>query len=391
MSIAELKEFIEVTLLHLKDSIRKNRREDGLYHAYNLIKIDEKRISLSYLYEMLEGQVSVLSSKALDAQESLAVLKALRHSSIYREDQDSYMLYPNRELPRFLQKNVIPETLVMSSVILKEELQKQSHRFIEKDVNGKYHFNGRFRNGYDIEKALKATNEYKDEDINHVKEIFSDLFNHHAFTGRSGTFYKYEGLGSIYWHMVSKLVLATQENFDDVYSLEGLNKDAIALLEGFRVSKAGIGAEKSPEVYGAFPSDAYSHTPSFSGVQQPGLTGQVKEDFISRFGELGVKVKDGRVHFDPVLLEKSEFLSEKQTWTLPTETLELDKSSLGFTFCTIPVIYTLSDHKKIVVFFKDGSERIFEEALDIESSHHMFDRDGKIERIEVTIDRSKLR
>jgi len=391
MSLADLEEFIEVTLLHLKDSIKKNRREDGLYHAYNLIKIDEKRISLSYLYEMLEGQVSVLSSKALNAQESLAVLKALRQSSIYREDQDSYMLYPNRELPRFLEKNVIPETLVMSSVVLREELQKQSNRFIEKDVNGKYHFNGRFRNGYDIEKALKATHEYKDEDINHVKETFSDLFNHHAFTGRSGTFYKYEGLGSIYWHMVSKLVLATQENFDDVYSLEGLSDEAIALLGEFRVSKAGIGAEKSPEVYGAFPSDAYSHTPSFSGVQQPGLTGQVKEDFISRFGELGVKVKDGRVHFDPVLLEKSEFLSEKQVWMLPTKTLELDRGSLGFTFCTVPVIYTLSDRKKVVIFFKDGSERSFEEALDIESSHHLFDRDGKIDRIEVTIDGSKLR
>jgi hypothetical protein len=191
--------------------------------------------------------------------------------------------------------------------------------------------------------------------------------------------------------MVSKLVLATQENFDDVYSLEGLSDEAIALLGEFRVSKAGIGAEKSPEVYGAFPSDAYSHTPSFSGVQQPGLTGQVKEDFISRFGELGVKVKDGRVHFDPVLLEKSEFLSEKQVWMLPTKTLELDRGSLGFTFCTVPVIYTLSDRKKVVIFFKDGSERSFEEALDIESSHHLFDRDGKIDRIEVTIDGSKLR
>ena len=238
---------------------------------------------------------------------------------------------------------------------------------------------------------MKATNEYKDEDIVKVREIFSDLFNHHAFTGRSGTFYKYEGLGSIYWHMVSKLVLATQENFEDVYAYRGLNEEAVALLDQFRASKAGIGVEKSPEVYGAFPTDAYSHTPSFAGVQQPGLTGQVKEDFIARFGELGVKVKDGRVHFDPVLLEKSEFLREKQAWTLPSETLELDKGSLGFTFCTVPVIYTLSDHKKIVVFFKDGSERSFGEALDIESSHHMFDRDGKIDRIEVTIDRSKLR
>lgn len=391
LSISDLKEFIDVTMLHLKDSIKKNRREDGLYHSYNLIRFDKESCNISHLYEMLEGQVSVLSSKALDAQESIAVLKALRHSPVYREDQDSYMLYPNRELPRFLQKNVVPESQVMSSAVLSEEVKRGRSRFIEKDVNGKYHFNGQFRNGYDIEKALKATNEYKDEDIVKVREIFSDLFNHHAFTGRSGTFYKYEGLGSIYWHMVSKLVLATQENFEDVYAYRGLNEEAIALLEQFRASKAGIGVEKSPEVYGAFPTDAYSHTPSFVGVQQPGLTGQVKEDFIARFGELGVKVKDGRVHFDPVLLEKSEFISEKQTWTLPSETLELDKNSLGFTFCTVPVIYTLSDHKKIVVFFKDGSERNFEKALDVETSHHMFNRDGRIDRIEVSVESSKLR
>ena len=391
ISISDLKEFIYVTMLHLKDSIKKNRREDGLYHSYNLIRFDKESCSISHLYEMLEGQVSVLSSKALDAKESVAVLQALRHSPIYRKDQDSYMLYPNRELPRFLQKNVVPESLVMSSVVLSEEIKRGRSRFIEKDVNGKYHFNGQFRNGYDIEKALKATNEYKDEDIVKVREIFSDLFNHHAFTGRSGTFYKYEGLGSIYWHMVSKLVLATQENFVDAYSKYGLSEDAMALIDGFRTSKAGIGVEKSPEIYGAFPTDAYSHTPSFAGVQQPGLTGQVKEDFIARFGELGVKVMDGRVHFDPVLLEKSEFIREKQAWTLPSETLELDKGSLGFTFCTVPVIYTLSDHKKIVVFFKDGSEESFEEALDIETSQHLFIRDGKIDRIEVSVDGSRLR
>ncbi len=391
ISISDLKEFIDVTMVHLKDSIKKNRREDGLYHSYNLIRFEEEGCSISHLYEMLEGQVSVLSSKALDAQESIAVLEALRHSPVYRKDQDSYMLYPNRELPRFLQKNVIPEDLVMSSVVLKEELKNNRSRFIEKDVFGKYHFNGRFRNGYDIETALKNTKEYNDEDIKHVKELFSDLFNHHAFTGRSGTFYKYEGLGSIYWHMVSKLVLATQENFEDVYAQKGLNEEAITLLNGYRSSKAGIGVEKSPEVYGAFPTDAYSHTPSFAGVQQPGLTGQVKEDFISRFKELGVKVQDGLVHFDPVLLEESEFLGERQSWTLPTETVWLDKHSLGFTFCTVPIIYKLSDHKKIAVYYKDGTERSFEGAIDVETSHSMFNRDGKIDRIEVSVVGSKLR
>ncbi|MDZ7764140.1 MAG: hypothetical protein U5K00_06890 [Melioribacteraceae bacterium] len=52
--------------------------------------------------------------------------------------------------------------------------------------------------------------------------------------------------------------------------------------------KEGIGVHKSPEKYGAFPTDPYSHTPSFAGVQQPGMTGQVKEDFISRIRELGI-------------------------------------------------------------------------------------------------------
>ena len=52
---------------------------------------------------------------------------------------------------------------------------------------------------------------------------------------------------------------------------------------------AGIGAHKSPELYGAFPTDPYSHTPGGKGAQQPGMTGQVKEDILCRFGELGVQ------------------------------------------------------------------------------------------------------
>ena len=35
--------------------------------------------------------------------------------------------------------------------------------------------------------------------------LYEEVFDHQSFTGRSGTFYKYEGLGCIYWHMVSKL------------------------------------------------------------------------------------------------------------------------------------------------------------------------------------------
>ena len=39
-----------------------------------------------------------------------------------------------------------------------------------------------------------------------VTNLFVELFEHHLFTGRSGGMYAYEGIGSIYWHMVSKLL-----------------------------------------------------------------------------------------------------------------------------------------------------------------------------------------
>ncbi|AOM82220.1 hypothetical protein BBEV_0849 [Salisediminibacterium beveridgei] len=399
LSIDALQEFIDVSMRHLQDSIQKNKREDGLYHSYNLISFDDDACSISHLYEMLEGQVSVLSSKALDEQETIDVLEALRNSAIYRKDQHSYMLYPNRELPKFLEKNIVPEEQVLSSNVLKEEVKAGRTRFIEKDIQGKYHFNGQFRNGEEIEEALQATGEYRDEDVQIVKEIFSELFNHHAFTGRSGTFYKYEGLGSVYWHMVSKLVLAAEENFNDVYAKKSMNDEAKALQKYYEDIKAGIGLDKTPEEYGAFPTEAYSHTPSFAGVQQPGMTGQVKEDFISRLGEVGVNVNAGLVQFKPVLLAKAEFLNGKEAWTLPGEqfdadpkTIQLDRDTLGFTFCAVPVVYDLKGKKQIIVSYKDGGERRFEDTdtLDLETSQSLFNREGEIERIHVSVDAGEL-
>ena len=62
--------------------------------------------------------------------------------------------------------------------------------------------------------------------------------------------------------------------------------------------RSGLSASKTPKEYGAFPFDPYSHTPSHSGAQQPGMTGQVKEEILTRFGELGCFVNDGCIMFD---------------------------------------------------------------------------------------------
>ena len=76
---------------------------------------------------------------------------------------------------------------------------------------------------------------------------------------------------------------------------------------------AGIGFNKTPDNYGAFPTDPYSHTPGFAGAKQPGMTGQVKEEVIARLQELGVSVVNGSVTFNPFILRKSEFLSGSDT------------------------------------------------------------------------------
>ena len=93
----------------LEHSINVNKRKDDLYHTYNLISYDDTTIQVAHLSEMLEGQVAVLSSGYLSAEESLKLLNALKQSALYRQDQNSYILYPNKNLAKFLQKNTIPQ------------------------------------------------------------------------------------------------------------------------------------------------------------------------------------------------------------------------------------------------------------------------------------------
>ena len=192
-------------------------------------------------------------------------------------------------------------------------------RIIEKSITGQYHFKVNFNNADSLKEALNDLpqdhySELVEQGKDQVLQIFEEVFNHKAFTGRSGTFFGYEGLGSIYWHMVSKLLLAVEEcclrAIDEDQTEEVIGR----LLEHYYEINEGIGVHKSPELYGAFPVDPYSHTPTGKGAQQPGMTGQVKEDILSRIGELGVSVKEGVVKFKPGLLMKDEFLKSAQTF-----------------------------------------------------------------------------
>ncbi|MDH3381423.1 MAG: hypothetical protein OEL54_01875, partial [Flavobacteriaceae bacterium] len=349
------------------------------------------------LPEMLEGQVAVLSSGYLSGWESAQLLNALKWSKLFRPDQYSYILYPNRELPRFIKKNNISRDRVESSDLLKKLVKAGNNQLVEKDVLGNYHFNGSFNNAQNVKNVLatlKTDKKYaaiveKEEQL--ILNIFEEVFKHKSFTGRSGTFFGYEGLGSIYWHMVSKLLLSVQESC--IAAIKNQEDPVIIgnLLDHYYEINEGIGVNKSPKLYGAIPTDPYSHTPSGKGAQQPGMTGQVKEDILTRMAELGIFVEDGCLHFRPSLLQKGEFLSE------PTEfsfydiqnnlvKLSLPKDSLAFTYCQIPIIYKKSDNASLIVDY--GKEtKIIEDQLMLDEtlSKSIFKRNSKVSKIEVRI------
>ena len=121
------------------------------------------------------------------------------------------------------------------------------------------------------------------------------------------------------------------------------------------------------------------------------MTGQVKEDVLCRFGELGVFVDEGKLYFNPRLLRTEEFLSDTKDFHYTNinkeqQTIALEKGSLCFTYCQVPVIYKLKDDNKIEVKYTDGSTVTFEDLkLDVNTSNKIFNRTGEVNQIIVSV------
>ncbi len=396
-SMSGLKTFTKVALAFIEHSINANQRPDKLYHAYNLMSIENDAVVVSNLSEMLEGQVAVLSAGYLNASQSLEIIDALRNSALYRPDQNSYILYPNKDLPKFLEKNNVPKESIEKSQLLTQLLTNHNNVIINKDCKGNYHFNGNFHNANYLKEALdqlKNKDEYHDlvvKESDAILQIFEDVFNHKAFTGRSGTFFAFEGLGSIYWHMVSKLHLAVLEVIEKAHQDQEDSTVIEALSNHYYEIGKGIGVHKTPEVYGAFPTDPYSHTPMHRGAQQPGMTGQVKEDVLTRKGELGIKVVEGKLIFEPTLIPENQFLQEEELVSFidfdnKPFSLKLEKGSLAFTVCQVPIVYKMASSNQIEVKYKNNSnEVVFSSELSHELSQKIFQRTGEIEQVTVSV------
>lgn len=400
--VSDLTDMLHDALSAIDHSIANNQRADGLFHAYNLLGLESDSVTVDHLYPMLEGQVAALSAGSVSPKNAVRVLESLFESDVYRPDQHSFMLYPDRPLPSFLDKNRISAKQVDAIPLLQGMLAKGDKTIVVCDADGTIRFNADFTNAGDLEAQLNKLVDVYGEEIQIARrpllDLYESVFQHKAFTGRSGTMFSFEGLGSIYWHMVSKLLLAVQENFFAAADNTADEKITHRLGELYYRVRAGIGFNKTPTEYGAFPTDPYSHTPKHAGARQPGMTGQVKEEILTRFGELGVRVGDGAVKFQPKLLRAREFLSESRdtgyvdvddNW----QTVAVPSAGLAFTWCQLPVVYKLDDDAPVslTITGKDGAERVLQTLeLPAVDAAELFQRSGAIRQLTLNLHSSML-
>ena len=65
---ADLLAFFDLTQDYIEQSLKANQCPDRLFHAYNILHLEPNKATIGYLDEMLEGQVSILSSGLLSQQ-----------------------------------------------------------------------------------------------------------------------------------------------------------------------------------------------------------------------------------------------------------------------------------------------------------------------------------
>ena len=394
LDFAEISVFVDNAVEVLGATIDANRRPDGMYHGYNILHLTDGGLEVSHLYLMLEAQSSALGSGRLTPEQALTMVKAMESSDLMNPLLNQFFLYPMKTLNTFIERNVIPANRVADSKLITKLLAEGHAGFFFKDAEGKVRFHNTIAESADVNKMLDAVSADA-EDRKVIHEIYEEVFLHKQHTGRSGIMYKFEGIGCIFWHQNAKHLLSLQESFIQEQNANG--PLTAELKDAYYRLRAGFGFTKTPKQWGNFPLEPYSHTPYDMPAQQPGLTGQAKEDVLLRMTEIGVMVKGGQIMFNPALLKRDEFLSGATSFdyanTLGEMTsIEVPVDSLAFTVCRVPVIYTLATEAGVKVYGVDGAVIHTCDGLGMcqEWSKKIFDGDLAIGRIEASFPESTL-
>ena len=128
------------------------------------------------------------------------------------------------------------------------------------------------------------------------------------------------------------------------------------------------------------------------------MTGQVKEEVLSRFGELGIRVSEGQIQIQPSLLRAREFNPGAHTFRFidiggQWQSIDLPPNSLAFTWCQLPIVFVLDDAAEagLVITREDDTETHYADLqIPPADSAELFRRSGKILRITVTFGADRL-
>ena len=131
----------------------------------------------------------------------------------------------------------------------------------------------------------------------------------------------------------------------------------------------------------------YSHSQADGGARQPGMSGQVKEDLLSRLGEVGLRIREGQIQFDGSLLHEGELRDTAGSLRSPSgETIEVPTGALAISHCGVPFIIRRGASPGVDLVAVDGTRTRCEGAeIDAATSRAIWARSGDLQRVEVTL------
>jgi hypothetical protein len=128
------------------------------------------------------------------------------------------------------------------------------------------------------------------------------------------------------------------------------------------------------------------------------MTGQVKEEVLSRFGELGLRVRAGEIHVDPRLLRAREFSPEPGVlryldvdggW----QELAVPARGIAFTWCQVPIVYRLvaAPAAGLTVLYDNGVTETWPQlSLPAALAAEVFGRSGRVREVRADVPERSL-
>ena len=118
-----------------------------------------------------------------------------------------------------------------------------------------------------------------------------------------------------------------------------------------------------------------------------------REEILARFDELGVRVSNGRVRFQPNLLRVREFVLEPRHFRYldvdnKWQDLTVPANGLAFTWCQVPIVYQLDDKvaPSLTITWDDGKQKTLSDlTLSPEVSSALFKRSGRIRHLSLVL------